>query len=225
MKIFIAGSGKLAIALLNADWSELPYQVEKWDSSFMELNERVIIIHAGSGRQFKECATFCSLTNSVLIELSTGIHTDEIEIDFPCIICPNTSILMLRVLNMLKAYGRNFEQYNISILESHQSVKKTVPGTAHTLACILNVPTDKIISVRDPEYQNKYLGIPENYLLNHAFHKITIKDVDAELCIETKILGHKSYVNGIKYIIGNLDLSRLESRSMHIIELNHFNFP
>lgn len=69
------------------------------------------------------------------------------EPDFPLIICPNTSILVLKTLNMINATGEYYKNYNISITESHQSTKKTEPGTAYAFAKSLKFPPDKIVSI------------------------------------------------------------------------------
>lgn len=218
MKIFIVGSGKLANSLLNADWKSQSYEVVKWDSLFQGQKEKGIVIHAGSGRQFQDCVTFCSLTKSVLIELSTGLKSEE-EYDFPYILCPNTSILVGKALNMINEYGKHFEKYDISILESHQMAKTTEAGTAFAFAHSLNFPVDEILSIRSPEFQKNQIGIPAEFIPKHAYHKIIIRDGDNELRIETKVLGHQSYVNGVKTIIEAVLKYDLECKRFSIFDL------
>jgi 4-hydroxy-tetrahydrodipicolinate reductase len=161
IKIFVAGSGKLATAILTSDLSFPSCEIIKWETQFQTSNEKALIVHAGSGRQLKECLEFCARTKSVFIELSTGLETENIQPGFPLIICPNTSILLLKTLSIIKTFGSLFENYEISITESHQSTKKTEPGTAYAFAKSLKFPFDKIVSIRNPGIQHNEIGIPK----------------------------------------------------------------
>ena len=219
MKIFIIGSGKLAKAILASNLSFQSCEILKWESQYQTLNEKAIMVHAGSGRQLMESFEFCKRTKSVLVELSTGLETEKMNPDFPLIICPNTSILLLKTLNMIKANGGSFENYHISITESHQSTKKTEPGTAYAFANSLNFPLDKIVSIRDPEIQQSKIGIPKEYLDKHAYHKIVIEDGNDEVTIETKVLGHDSYAKGVKTIIERILKYHLENKKYTILDL------
>jgi len=219
MKVFIAGSGKLANALLYSDLSIQNCEILKWEPQYQSSDEKAILVHAGSGRQLRECFEFCARTKSVLLELATGLATEKMDPDFPLIICPNTSILVLKTLNMLKANGSCFENYEISVTESHQSAKKTEPGTAYAFAGSLKFPAGKIVSIRDPGIQQNKIGIPEEYLSRHAYHKIVIKDGSDEVTIETKVLGHDSYSHGVKTIIEAVMKSRLEHRKYTVLDL------
>lgn len=219
MKIFVVGSGKLANALLTSDLSFQSCEILKWESQYQTLNEKAIIVHAGSGRQLKECFEFCVRTKSPFIDLSTGLETGKMKPDFPLIICPNTSILLLKTLNIIKTNGRYFENYKISITESHQSTKKTEPGTAYAFANSLKFPPDKIISIRDPEIQQNKIGIPKEFLDRHAYHKIVIKDGSDEVTIETKVLGHDSYANGVKTIVEMVLKYGLENKRYTVLDL------
>jgi len=219
MKIFVVGSGKLANALLTSDLSFQSCEILKWETQYQTLNEKAIIVHAGSGRQLKECLEFCARSKSVFIELSTGLKTEKMRPNFPLIICLNTSILLLRMLNIIKTNSRYFENYEISITESHQSTKKTEPGTAYAFANSLKFPLDKIVSIRDPEIQRYKIGIPKEYLDKHAYHKIVIKDGSDEIALETKVLGHNSYANGVKRIIETVLKYSLENKKYTVLDL------
>lgn len=219
MKIFVVGSGKLAQAIVNSNLSFQSCEILKWETQYQTLNEKAIIVHAGSGRQLKECFEFCVKTKSVFIELSTGLETEKMKPDFPLIICPNTSILLLKMLHIIEVNGRFFENYKISITESHQSTKKTEPGTAYNFANSLKFPLEKIVSIRDPEIQQNKIGIPKEYLDKHAYHRIVIKDGNDEVTIETKVLGHDSYANGVKMIIETVLKYNLENKRYTILDL------
>ncbi len=120
---------------------------------------------------------------------------------------------------MIKKFGGNFENYEISITESHQSTKSTEPGTAYEFANSLKVPYDKIVSIRDPLIQVNKVGIPEEFLKRHAYHKIIIRDNNDEVTIETKIFGHDSYVTGVKTIIETCLNQSLENKRFTVLDL------
>lgn len=221
--IFVAGAGKLAQAILNANITIQGCRLTPWNNHDSNTNVQAIIIHAGSGRQLTECIEFCKRTQSILIELSTGMATEQMNPQFPLIICPNTSVLVLKTMNMLKAHGSNFSNYNISITESHQSTKTTEPGTAFAFANALSFPTEKIKSVRKPEIQQNQIGIPSEFLDKHAYHKITIKDGTDEITIETKVLGHNSYAQGIQYILNAVVNANLENKKYNVVDLINSN--
>lgn len=219
MKIFVVGTGKLATAIFAANLSFEFSEIVKWQTQHQFLNEKSLIVHAGSGRQLKECLEFCLRTNSAFIELSTGLETEDIEPEFPLIICPNTSILILKTLYVIKTFGSLFENYKISVTESHQSTKKTEPGTAYSFANSLKSPLNEIISIRDQKIQQKKIGIPDEFLDRHAYHKIKIQDGYDEVTIETKVLGHSSYTHGIMTIIETVIKQQLENKKYTVLDL------
>lgn len=219
MKVFIAGSGKLAKALLASDLSIPSAEVVKWETKYKLLNDKAIVVHAGSGRQLNECMEFCSRTKSVLIELSTGLGTEKLFPEFPLIVCPNISVLVLKALNMLRKNGKQFENCTISILESHQSSKKSEPGTAFAFADALKFPRENIVSIRNPDIQLHQLRIPADYLEKHAYHKIVIRDGDDEITINATVVGHTTYANGLAWIVTVILNNPLENRKYSIFEL------
>jgi 4-hydroxy-tetrahydrodipicolinate reductase len=219
MNIYIVGGGNLANAILSSNLSFPKCDILPWSFSTERVNEKAILIHAGSGRQLDECLDFCERTKSIFVELSTGLKTEKLVPDFPLVICPNTSILMLKTLNMLRLFGHNFRDYEITITESHQSSKTTEPGTAYNFADSLNVSHNKIASIRDAKVQKDLIGIPVEYIDKHAYHKIVIKNNTDELCIETKVSGHDSYANGVKEILGICLNRSLENKRYPVLEL------
>ena len=219
MRIYIVGSGKLANALLSSDLSFHSGEITKWESAYKTSNDKAVLVHAGSGRQLTECIEFCKLTDSTLIELSTGLETEKMDPNFTLIVCPNTSVLLLKILTIIKRFGSYFENDTISILESHQSSKKSKPGTAFNFAHSLRFPTDRIKSIRDPKIQLNEIGIPNEFLDKHAYHKIVIEDGADQLTIETKVLGHNSYTNGLKKIINAVLMNQFEKRRYTVLDL------
>ncbi|WP_293906376.1 dihydrodipicolinate reductase C-terminal domain-containing protein [Sphingobacterium sp. UBA5670] len=217
-KAFVVGSGKLANAILKSDFSIPTVELLPWQSSGTTTSPS-IVIHAGSGRELKDCLEFCARTGSVLIELSTGLETEKLETTFPLIICPNTSILLLKTLFMLQQFGHNFRDYEISIMESHQSSKTTEPGTAYHIANSLHVPHERVISIRDAKTQAYKINIPVAHLEKHAYHQIVIKDQNDEIKIETKVLGHDSYSSGVKKIIEACIKNKLANKRHTVLDL------
>jgi len=120
---------------------------------------------------------------------------------------------------MLNVNGRHFENYQISITESHQASKKTEAGTAIAFANALHFSTEQIVSIRNPDVQLNKIGIPEAYLDKHAYHKIVIQDGNDEITIETKVLGHDSYANGVKTILEIVEKSSLDNKRYSILDL------
>jgi len=218
MEIFVVGSGKLASEILDSGMSFPSGSLKKWEEKPETYSLKSVIVHAGSGRQLDKCIGFCKRSKSVFIELSTGLETETMQVDFTLILCPNTSILMLKTMSLLEHFGQYFAGNNITITESHQAAKQSVPGTAFNLAKSFQVPSEKIISIRDTDFQQNELKIPDEFLDRHAYHKITIQDGSDEVSIETRVLGHQSYSKGVKKIIDAILVHQLEERKYSVLE-------
>lgn len=219
MKIFVVGSGKLANAILASGLSFPSCEILPWEPAHQSLNERAILVHAGSGRQLQECIAYCERTGAILVELSTGLETETLQPKFTLIVCPNTSLLLLKTLHFMKLYGGFFANNEISITESHQASKTSAPGTAYSFADSLRFPHHKVKSIRDPEVQANIIGIPKEYLDKHAYHKIVIKDGTDEVTLETKVLGHNTYAQGVQKIIEAVLKNTFEPRRYSVIDL------
>jgi dihydrodipicolinate reductase len=115
--------------------------------------------------------------------------------------------------------GYLFKPYKITILESHQSNKKTIPGTAVHFADSLGVAPKNIISIRDKNTQITEVGIPNDFLDAHAFHKVSISNGDENIVIETTVLGHRSYSQGVAELVKAILNKNLESRKYSILEM------
>ena len=63
------------------------------------------------------------------------------------------------------------------------------------------------------------IGIPKEFLERHAYHKIVIKDFHDEVSIETKVLGHNSYVDGVRKIIETCIKHKLENKKYTVLDL------
>jgi len=221
VQVLIVGSGKLASELLENLNSSSITKVLPWTQRDSSHEGKRIVVHAGSGREIDEVVSFCSRNHLVLIELSTSDNLDTAKIPFPIIICPNVNILMLRFMAMLQSQGHLFAQYNKTILESHQSTKKSEPGTAISIANSIGMKADQIISVRDPLVQERELGIPSEYLSRHAYHSIRITDGNATILFETKVLGQAPYSFGLAQVIEGIYQRELEPMKYDVLTLIH----
>jgi len=156
MKIIIVGNGKLSKSLTKG--LAIRYSIAKWDDYDKSLNAKNIVIHTGSGRQLNECVGYCNRTNSILLELSTGTSINNYDIQCPVIVCPNTTIPILKLMYIINKYGKMFRKYKIKITESHQKNKNTIAGTAVDIARSLEVPITEIKSLRDIDVQKNSDG-------------------------------------------------------------------
>ena len=216
--IIIVGSGKLAESITK----RLPEyisgcSIDHWGNNEQYSSEDKVIIHTGSGRQFDEVISYCRKNKTPLIQGSTDITGDYTGAGFTFIDAPNLNILMLKFMHMIKQYGSHFSNEKISITESHQETKKSLPGTAIEFAKSLGVDSREIKSIRNPEEQKKQYGIPEEHLKLHAFHEINIGDEWTSINIKTLVKGHESYAAGLAAVINAL--GNLENRYYHIMDM------
>lgn len=216
-QILIVGTGKLAAELLAALPGKTAARVLAWTAA--KTPEPAIVVHAGSGRELEGVIAWCQETGATLIELSTGSVLEDHEPGFPLLLCPNTNILMLKFMAMLAAHGQQFRNYRISLTESHQAGKTSVPGTAVALAHSLGLPQENIHSIRDPQEQRDSLHIPPEYLARHAYHRIEIADQAVSVALETRVFGPAPYADGLQQIIAALRCHPLENRRHDIMEL------
>jgi 4-hydroxy-tetrahydrodipicolinate reductase len=217
--VFIVGNGKLARELLENLSGENISEVVQWKDRSSLQPERGVVVHAGSGRELPEVIDYCTGTGSILFELSTTGTPIPDTVCFPVVICPNVNILMLQFMAMIRQAAPLFRGYKIEIAESHQSSKKSKPGTAIYLAKTLGIPESDIRSERDPAVQNAEMGIPRQHLDRHAYHRIVISNQDTELKFETKVLGKTAYAASLSFIIDNISGMKLPAGHYDIVEL------
>jgi len=215
-RVHVLGAGKLAKAVLAGLSEKAEAEVVDWAER--DVSCPAVVLHAGSGRQWEEAVRFCGTSGSTLFELSTGSVASSLEPSFPLVVCPNVAILLVKFLHLMELAKGRFQEYSISIEESHQASKTSVPGTAVEIARALGVPTSAIVSHRDPDFQAGSLGIPAEHLGRHAYHRIRIHDGDAELVFETRILGHEPYARGVASLVAALRGRRLGPGRHDVVE-------
>ncbi|MGS0893979.1 dihydrodipicolinate reductase [Burkholderia stagnalis] len=218
MQVLVVGTGKLATELLDAHRLDpTRYRVLPW-SDRARADVRSIVVHAGSGRELAAAIAFCRATASPLVELSTGSDLETASHDFPVVLCPNTNILMLKFMSMLETAGSLFRDCTITLTESHQAGKTSVPGTAVGIGRSLGVRPEDIRSVRDPGVQRDECGIPDDQLGRHAYHRIRIEDGACSLQFESRVYGASPYADGVSRIVDAVCRHDLENRRYPIVE-------
>jgi 4-hydroxy-tetrahydrodipicolinate reductase len=218
-QVFIVGNGKLARELYENLCGENISRAVRWKDRSSLPPERSVVIHAGSGRELADALDYCTRTRSILFELSTAGSPILRSVSFPVVICPNVNILMLQFMAMIKQTAALFHGYKIEVAESHQSSKKSKPGTAVYLAKTLGIPEDDIRSERDPDVQKADIGIPQQHLHRHAYHKIVISNQDTELKFETKVLGKTPYATSLSFIMAKVLRMKLPAGHYDIVDL------
>ena len=181
-------------------------------------DEKSVVVHAGSGRELAAVLVFCQATHSPLIELSTGSQIATQPLGFPVVVCPNTNVLMLKFMRMLAASGQLFSGYPITLTESHQAQKSSVPGTAVSMAHALGLEARDIHSVRDPLAQAETLRIPIGHLDRQSYHQIVVEDAPCRITLEARVLGAAPYAQGVGQIVRAVLLHGLENRLYDIDE-------
>jgi dihydrodipicolinate reductase len=213
------GRGKLATELLQGLSSPSIEQLLPWQERAKLSGGRVIVVHAGSGRELADALDYCSQNHATLLELSTAATPLPPAPDFPLVVCPNVNMQMLAFMAMLQFGARFFKGHAISITESHQATKTTAPGTAQHIAASLGVDPAAITSLRDATVQRDVLGIPEQFLARHALHRIEIDSGDVSIRLETRVLGKSAYASGLAEIVTTLAQRRVAAGIHSIVDL------
>jgi hypothetical protein len=219
VEVLVVGRGKLANELLEGLSGDVISRVVRWENRSDTSPASNIVVHAGSGRELADVIDYCTKTNSILFELSTADLAIPERINFPVVICPNVNLQMLYFMAMIKQSAGYFKGLPIRITESHQSSKKTKPGTAIYLAKSLGISECDIISERNPEQQQKAIGIPMEHLDRHAYHQIVISGPEAEIKMETKVLGKTAYATSLSEIIALVAKEELGTGHHDIVDI------
>lgn len=216
-QVIVVGAGKLATELLSSLKVDRKCQVTSWEHG-KSADNKSIVVHAGSGRELKAVTAYCEATQSPLIELATGSEIALAAHAFPIVLCPNTNILMLKFMSMLEKSGHLFRGHQITLVESHQAQKTSVPGTAVSIAHALGLEETDVLSIRNLTTQRADLEIPEAHLARHAFHRILIEDGECSLKLETRVYGESPYADGVARIVTAVQNQYLENRLYSIME-------
>jgi len=132
------------------------------------------------------------------------------ESNICAVIAPNMGKQIVGFQAMLayaaKEFPGLFSGYTMEITESHQRGKADVSGTARSLipyfqSLGVDFNEKDIFMERNPEIQNKQLGVPQSYLDGHAWHTYSLVSND-----QTVSFQFTHNVNGRAiYVLGTLD--------------------
>jgi len=147
---------------------------------------------------------------------TTGADRAKIEArvrnsDVCCVISPNMAGEIVGFQAMIKYLGENFpglfKSYSFEIEESHQHGKKDVSGTALRMLedfARLGVEVKEIKKIREVEKQRE-IGVPEEHLEGHAWHRYTIRSDSVMLEFRHNVNGREVYAKGTEQAVIYLD--------------------
>ena len=141
---------------------------------------------------------------------TTGINMEKIyeqvrNSEISAVVASNMSPQIVVIQAMLESAAREFpgafKGMEGIIIESHQSTKKDVSGTAKKMQGYwqeLGVDMKKIVSIRDPYIQRGILGVPEQHLKGHGWHEhiMRSKEGDVEVRLIHNVNGRDTYAKG-----------------------------
>ncbi|MBF0197761.1 MAG: dihydrodipicolinate reductase [Planctomycetes bacterium] len=130
----------------------------------------------------------------------------------PAIVAPNMALPIVALTAMLDwakgEFPGVFDDYSLSVHESHQKGKADTSGTAKALISLIqglgaDFTESDLNMCRDPEEQKKKLGIPDEYIAGHAYHTYDIhsKDRTAHFSLGHNILGRSIYAEGTLFAV------------------------
>lgn len=123
------------------------------------------------------------------------------------VIAPNMAKQIVGFQAMMEYAAENFpglfSGYSLEIKESHQKGKADTSGTAKAMAGYFNrlgldFNSEEIIKVRDPEVQEKELGVPPKYLGGHGWHtyRLVSSDQTVRFAFTHNVNGREIYAQG-----------------------------
>ncbi|MDC7223338.1 MAG: hypothetical protein PQJ60_06320 [Spirochaetales bacterium] len=198
----------------------LDISVKSFESSLSAGSDSVFV-HVGSGRQYDGALEAATEGDSVFIQAATAKDipmVPPVSGALRFVHAPNLDLNIVKFFRLLSMAGDLFKGEAVSLVESHQKAKSSVPGTAFKMGDYLDFPRSEIVSVRDRETQK---GMGSVSLDQHAYHRIQIGEGDSQVLLETKIEGLDSYVRGLARIIeASFSLDRKNYEVEELFELN-----
>ncbi len=120
------------------------------------------------------------------------LHAEVAKANLPALIAPNMGKPIVGLQAML-AYGAEnfphlFDDYQLTVKESHQKGKADTSGTAKAIVKYFNAmgiafSEDRIEMERDPQRQKTAWGVPEAHLEGHAWHTYTLRSNDGTVSL------------------------------------------
>lgn len=125
--IVIIGNGQLATEYRDTIISSTEYNLIDWN--FCDTANIYAIVHAGSGRQYIEACEYAKMHEIPFIQCAThelSLHDLDTS-NMLYIDAPNTNIVILQFITTLRNLRKELRNPQVTITESHQKDKKTLP--------------------------------------------------------------------------------------------------
>jgi 4-hydroxy-tetrahydrodipicolinate reductase len=150
------------------------------------------------------------------------------------VIAPNMARQIVGLQAMMEYAAHTFpglfKEYSLEVKESHQHGKADTSGTAKAMIGYFNklgldYNVNDIQMIRDPEIQEKNLGVPKEHLGGHGWHTYTLKSQDGSALFEFKhnVNGRDIYVEGsfdaIIFLKEKLDLPKRDKKLYTMIDV------
>lgn len=163
---------------------------------------------------------YCNLGMPFVMGTTGGDREKLVETvknsDVSAVIAPNMAFPVVMVQAMVEYAAKNFpnalEGFSLKIVESHQKGKADTSGTAKAMVKSFNdlgIPftLDQIQMIREPDFQREILGIPEEHLLGHGWHRYLLISQDKSMTLEFthNVNGRQPYTEGTLKALAFLD--------------------
>ncbi|MEK7601444.1 MAG: hypothetical protein AAB480_02850 [Patescibacteria group bacterium] len=189
MYLYIAGRGKMALALIDAcKEHDVPWNMWMHSEGWNWSESNSVIVHVGSEERLKKVLVWCAASKTPLIHAASGQTALLPESPpFPIIVAPNLALpfvaLFSKILPSFKALLNLGMTTKIS--EKHQLSKTTESATAAAMMQALEIPTSALTKQR--------CG-----MLPHADHELIFTDESGDLTFKfsTHVKGLRVYANG-----------------------------
>ncbi|MFW5887771.1 MAG: dihydrodipicolinate reductase C-terminal domain-containing protein [Bacteriovoracia bacterium] len=172
---------------------------DKENHDSVNVNDSVAI-YFGSGRELPRLIEFSRCSKIPIIQGSSYPdaikHMNEAK-GVAIVHAPNLSIPVVKFMALFREQAKVLSDFmELSILESHQKGKKDVSKTAREIADMIDLDHDCIESIRDPEEQIEFLGVPKEHLDGHAYHFFNFEGMGVKIQTSIMIHGRKTYALG-----------------------------
>lgn len=223
--IMLAGKGNLAQVFVDACQTQnrpfFHFSPDTGDISEEEAR-RMVAVHVGSGRELLAMLDWCETNGVPLIQASTGMDLPA-DRNILIVDAPNLSIPIVKTMSRIVPVLQDALGSlggNVSIMETHQASKTSLPGTAKTMAEKLGLAEEDIISIREPVIQLQ-IGVPPESLSGHGYHFITFQVQGVTITLTTKVNGRQTYAEGGLVIADALVRQGhvLENTTYHVTEV------
>lgn len=201
--IIVAGHGNMAKAIIaECQFQNVPFS--QWEDGYVLKSDpsETVCIHVGSGLQLpKIIEAFNQIEDGPTILQGSSEIDLLIPKDLKCNIIqtPNFAMPILAFIDMLpdvmQMLGDPDDVKSIRIIESHQGIKKSPPGTAIAMAAAVGLSKASVVSIRDVDTQT-ILGVPKGYLDSHGYHWVELEVDGVKIVLSTQVNGRAAYAKG-----------------------------